>query len=35
MYGGRFVTVLPRREASEEVLGPYMTGVTKTGEHAA
>jgi simple sugar transport system ATP-binding protein len=26
MYGGRLVTVLPRREASEEILGPYMTG---------
>ena len=26
MYGGRIVTVLPRAEASEEVLGPYMTG---------
>ncbi len=26
MYRGRFATVLPRREASAEVLGPYMTG---------
>ena len=26
MYGGRFVTVMPRAEASEEVLGPWMTG---------
>jgi ABC-type uncharacterized transport system ATPase subunit len=26
MYGGRFAAVLPRREASEEILGPYMTG---------
>jgi len=26
MYRGRFATVLPRAEASEEVLGPYMTG---------
>lgn len=26
MYGGRFVVVLPRAQASEEVLGPYMTG---------
>jgi simple sugar transport system ATP-binding protein len=26
MYGGRIVTILPRGEASEEVLGPYMTG---------
>jgi ABC-type uncharacterized transport system ATPase subunit len=31
MYGGRFVVVLPRARASEEVLGPYMTGA----EHAA
>jgi hypothetical protein len=26
MYGGRFVVVLPRAQASEGVLGPYMTG---------
>ena len=26
MYGGRIVVTLPRAEASEEVLGPYMTG---------
>ena len=26
MYGGQLVAVLPRRDASEEVLGPYMTG---------
>ncbi|HZI41801.1 MAG TPA: ABC transporter ATP-binding protein [Gemmatimonadaceae bacterium] len=26
MYGGRFVVVLPRAQASEDVLGPYMTG---------
>ena len=31
MYGGKFATVLNRRDASEEVLGPYMTGA----EHAA
>jgi simple sugar transport system ATP-binding protein len=31
MYGGKFATVLARRDASEEVLGPYMTGA----EHAA
>ena len=31
MYGGRFVVVVPRVRASEEVLGPYMTGA----EHAA
>ena len=29
MYGGRFVVVLPRAQASEEVLGPYMTGVER------
>lgn len=27
MYEGKIVVVLPRRDASEEVLGPYMTGV--------
>jgi ABC-type uncharacterized transport system ATPase subunit len=26
MYAGRFAVILPRAEASEEVLGPYMTG---------
>jgi hypothetical protein len=26
MYRGRFATVLPRAEASADVLGPYMTG---------
>ena len=31
MYGGRFVAVFPRARATEEVLGPYMTGA----EHAA
>lgn len=31
MYGGRLAIVLPRAEAREEVLGPYMTGA----EHAA
>jgi simple sugar transport system ATP-binding protein len=29
MYGGRFVAVLSRSEASEEVLGPYMTGARR------
>jgi ABC-type uncharacterized transport system ATPase subunit len=29
MYGGRFVTVMPRRDASAERLGPYMTGAAK------
>ncbi|HET7457490.1 MAG TPA: ABC transporter ATP-binding protein [Gemmatimonadaceae bacterium] len=28
MYRGRFVAVLPRSEATAEVLGPYMTGAT-------
>ena len=31
MYGGKLAAVLDRRDASEEVLGPYMTGA----EHAA
>ena len=26
MYRGRIVTVIPRSEANEEVLGEYMTG---------
>jgi len=26
MYGGKLVAVFPRRDASAEVLGPYMTG---------
>jgi simple sugar transport system ATP-binding protein len=29
MYGGRFVVVMPRADASEEVLGKYMTGVAR------
>jgi simple sugar transport system ATP-binding protein len=29
MYGGRFVTTMDRADASEEVLGPYMTGARK------
>jgi general nucleoside transport system ATP-binding protein len=33
MYGGKFAVVLPRAAASEEVLGPYMTGARS--EHAA
>jgi simple sugar transport system ATP-binding protein len=33
MYGGRFVAVLPRAQASVEVLGRHMTGVS--GAHAA
>jgi simple sugar transport system ATP-binding protein len=31
MYGGRFVAVLPRSEATPDTIGPLMTGV----EHAA
>ena len=31
MYGGRFVTVMPRSEASSDALAPFMTGA----EHAA
>jgi simple sugar transport system ATP-binding protein len=30
MYGGKFVAVLDRADASEEVLGPYMTGASRT-----
>ena len=29
MYGGRIVTTMPRSEANEEVLGPFMTGARK------
>jgi simple sugar transport system ATP-binding protein len=29
MYGGRLVATFARREASEEVLGPYMTGARR------
>jgi simple sugar transport system ATP-binding protein len=29
MYGGRFVTVLPRSDASPETLGPFMTGAER------
>jgi simple sugar transport system ATP-binding protein len=32
MYGGRFVAVLPRSEATPDTLGGYMTGAT--AEHA-
>jgi simple sugar transport system ATP-binding protein len=35
MYEGKFPIVMDRRDASEAALGPYMTGVHKTGEHAA
>jgi simple sugar transport system ATP-binding protein len=30
MYEGRFATVMPRSAASEEVLGPYMTGAAES-----
>src|SRR5215510_7899912 len=33
MYGGRFVALLPRAEATEEILGSFMTGAS--GEFAA
>ncbi|HVX40922.1 MAG TPA: ABC transporter ATP-binding protein [Gemmatimonadaceae bacterium] len=33
MYEGKFATVMARKDASEEVLGPYMTGAAT--EHAA
>jgi simple sugar transport system ATP-binding protein len=29
MYGGRFVAVLPRSEATSDTLGPYMTGAER------
>jgi ABC-type uncharacterized transport system ATPase subunit len=29
MYGGRLVAVLSRSEASEDTLGPYMTGARR------
>ncbi len=35
MYGGRFATVLPRNAASEEILGPYMTGAAHERGSAA
>jgi simple sugar transport system ATP-binding protein len=28
MYGGRLVAMFPRREASEEVIGSFMTGAS-------
>jgi len=33
MYGGRFVALLPRAQATEEILGSFMTGAS--GEFAA
>ena len=35
MYGGRVVATLPRREATEERLGPLMTGAADTTRPAA
>jgi ABC-type uncharacterized transport system ATPase subunit len=35
MYGGRIVATLPRRDATEERLGPLMTGATDTTRPAA
>ena len=35
MYGGRIVATLPRREATEERLGPLMTGARDTTRPAA
>jgi ABC-type uncharacterized transport system ATPase subunit len=37
MYGGKFATFLPRRDASEEILGAFMTGAdtAASGGHAA
>jgi simple sugar transport system ATP-binding protein len=35
MYRGRIVAILPRAEASEEALGPLMTGVAAGGASAA
>ena len=29
MYGGRIVAVMPRSEASEETIGPFMTGARR------
>jgi ABC-type uncharacterized transport system ATPase subunit len=34
MYGGRIVALLPRAEASTEVLGPYMTGAAGADKRA-
>ena len=35
MYEGRIVILLPRRDASAEVLGPYMTGASKAAGAAS
>jgi len=33
MYGGRIVAVLPRHQATPDVLGPYMTGAAPAAPH--
>ncbi len=35
MFGGRIVAMVPRRDASAEVLGPYMMGAAAGAGHAA
>jgi ABC-type uncharacterized transport system ATPase subunit len=35
MYGGKIVAMMPRSQASTEVLGPYMTGASGAGERVA
>ena len=35
MYGGHIVAILPRREATEDRLGPLMTGATDPTRPAA
>jgi general nucleoside transport system ATP-binding protein len=35
MYEGQFVCVLPRAEASPDVLGPFMTGLAGRTEHVS
>ncbi|MCX5755108.1 MAG: ABC transporter ATP-binding protein [Gemmatimonadetes bacterium] len=35
MYGGRFVAVMSRADASEDALGPYMTGARKAETESA
>ena len=34
MYGGRIVGVFPRAQATEEMLGAYMTGAAASGAHS-
>ena len=35
MYGGKIATILSRADATEQVLGRYMTGASGGGAHAA